>query len=274
MAQLADVQNHSDNRGISLGKVGVSNLYHPLIIRDKANGTQSVTAKFDISVGLHPEQRGAHLSHLVDGIHRYRAELFSMDNLVNLIKDIRAKQDQDGIPFDNAYISIKFKYFVEKTAPVSGSKSLVGYDCGFQVVLDSSAHKSVSVTVPVSTVCPCSLEISDLGAHNQRSYVTIKVDQQLDDSNLIWLEDLITIAEDSGSSETFTVLRRLDEKEITERMFASPNFVEDVVRNGVQLLSDQFCGISYSVRCESTESIHPHNAYAETTGKSQQSGTF
>ena len=268
MSTLADVQNHSDTRGIVLGRVGVKGVYHPLIIRDKTAETQTVTAKFDIFVGLHPDQRGAHLSHLVRGLHKYASSLFSMDNLVAMLKDIRLKQDREGIPFTDAHITIGFKYFVEKSAPSSQLKSLIGYDCGFEVELNGKGHKAVSVTVPVSTVCPCSKEISDEGAHNQRAFITIITRQSLDDDRIIWIEDLITLAEKSGSAEVFTTLRRIDEKVVTARMFGSPVFVEDVVRNVVQGLKDEVGGVQFTVKCESFESIHPHNAYAESQGES------
>ena len=267
MNTLADVQNHVDTRGIILGKVGVTGVYHPLTIRDKATDTQTVTARFDIFVGLHPDQRGAHLSHLVDGLHKYASSLFSMDDLVGLLKEIRSKQDQEGIPFTDANIEIGFKYFVEKSAPASGLKSLVGYDCGFEVELNGSGYKAVSVTVPVSTVCPCSKEISDEGAHNQRANITIMTKQALDDTRIIWLEDLIGLAERSASGEVFTTLRRIDEKTLTEKMFASPAFVEDVVRNVVEGIRNEVGGVRFTVKCESFESIHPHNAYAEFQGE-------
>lgn len=267
MDQLADVQNHFDTRGIKLEKVGVKGVFHPLVIRDRANETQTVTAEFNIFVGLHPDQRGAHLSHLVDGLHKYTSALFSMDDLVALVKEIRLRQDQEGIPFTDANIDISFKYFVEKAAPSSGLKSLIGYDCGFEVELDGSGYKGVLATVPVSTVCPCSKEISEEGAHNQRANVTISVQQPLDDSRIIWLEDLIKIAERSASGEVYTTLRRTDEKTLTERMFESPAFVEDVVRNVVERIKSEVGGVRFLVKCESFESIHPHNAYAQAKGE-------
>jgi len=267
VSQLPDVQNHFDTRGIKLEKVGVKGVFHPLVIRDKATETQMVTAKFDIFVGLHPDQRGAHLSHLVDGLQKYTSDLFSMDDLVAMVREIRLRQDQEGIPFTGAKINIEFKYFVEKKAPTSRLKSLVGYDCGFQVALDRTGYKEVLVTVPVSTVCPCSKEISEQGAHNQRANVTISVRQPLDDSRIIWLEDLIGIAELSASGEVYTTLRRTDEKALTERMFESPTFVEDVVRNVVERVISEVGGVQYVVECESFESIHPHNAYAEAKGE-------
>ena len=267
MKLLPDVQNKEDLRGIELDKVGVTNLCYPLRIRDKANGLQHVTAEVDILVGLHSRQRGAHLSHLIGALEMYRTKIFGMDDFVHLLREIRKRQDKEGMPFDSAYIEILFTYFVEKAAPKSKLKSLLGYDCGFEISLNKSGHKCVIVNVPVSTVCPCSKEVSNVGAHNQRAVICIKVYQKLSDKRIIWLEDLIKIAEQSASSGVYTLLRREDEKSVTEKMFSNPTFVEDVVRNVVIKLRDRVKNIRYLVKCESSESIHPHNAYAEVSGE-------
>lgn len=264
---LPDVQNHEDKRGIELDKVGITNLYYPLKIRDKANGLQHITAKMDILVGLHSRQRGAHFSHLISALNKYKTRTFGMDSFVRLLREVRKGQDGEGIPFDSAYINISFRYFIEKTAPESKLKSLVGYDCGFEISLNKPGYKCVIVNVPVSTVCPCSKEISQEGAHNQRGIVTIKVKQKLNDKRIVWIEDLTTIAEQSASSDVYTLLRRVDEKSITEKMFSHPAFVEDVVRNAVIGLKKRVKNIEYFVKCENSESIHPHDAYAEVSGK-------
>lgn len=265
--RLPDVQNHEEKRGIELDKVGITNLYYPLKIRDKANGLQHITAKMDILVGLHSRQRGAHFSHIISALNKYETRTFGMDSFIRLLRDVRKRQDVEGIPFDSAYINISFRYFIEKMAPESKLKSLVGYDCGFKISLNKPGYKCVIVSVPVSTVCPCSKEMSTEGAHNQRGVVTIEVKQKLTDNRIIWIEDLIQIAEESASSDVYTLLRRVDEKSITEKMFSHPAFVEDVVRNVVVGLKEQVRNIEYFVKCENSESIHPHNAYAETSGK-------
>ena len=264
---LPDLQNYEDQRGIELDRVGITNLYYPLKIRDKANGVQYVTANMDILVGLHSRQRGAHFRHLVGALNRYKTRVFSMDRLVRLLKEIRKRQDEEGIPFDSALIRMWFKYFVEKTAPQSRLKSVVGYDCGFEISLNKPGYKCVIVNVLVSTVCPCSKEISEEGAHNQRGTVTIMVYQKLSDRRIIWIEDLIKIAEQSASGDLYSLLRREDEKFVTERMFSHPAFVEDVVRNVVVDLKEQIKNIRYVVKCDNSESIHPHNAYAEVSGE-------
>ncbi len=180
--RLPDVQNRIDHRGVELDKVGITNLHYPLRIRDKTNGVQHVTAKMDIFVGLHSRQRGAHFSHLVSALNRYRTRTFGMDSLVRLLKEIRKRQDEEGLSFDSAFVDISFRYFMEKIAPESKLNSPMGYDSGFEIALNKPGYKCVVVNVPVSTVCPCSLEISNSGAHSQRGLVTIKVYQKLTDN--------------------------------------------------------------------------------------------
>jgi GTP cyclohydrolase I len=265
-ATLADVQNESDERGVALDRVGVTGLYFPLTIREQAGGQQVVTARVDLTVGLHQDQRGAHLSSLVEALHVYQERLFSMDDLIALVQDIRARQDARGLAFDSAEVRIRFKYFVSKAAPASGVRSLVAYDCGFDVEVGKAGAKSVIVGVPVTSVCPCSLEISDIGAHNQRAEVRVQLWQPLDDQRFIWLEALISLVEECGSGSVHTVLKRADEKFVTEQMFRSPRFVEDIVRGVVVKLRSEVGAIRYRVRCESFESIHAHNAVAEVSG--------
>ncbi|MBN2238947.1 MAG: GTP cyclohydrolase I FolE2 [Dehalococcoidales bacterium] len=262
---LPDVQSYEELRGITLDKVGVSNLHYPLKIKDKIDKTRYVTARLDIFVGLHSQQRGAHFSRLISILNNYKSRTLSLNNWVRLLKDIRKSQDEGSYQFDSANIRASFMYFIEKTAPESKIVSPVGYDCSLEVSLDP-AYKRITVNVPVSTVCPCSQAISQEGAHNQRGIVTVTVQQELNDKRIIWIEDLIAIIEQSASSDVYTLLRREDEKYITEKMFSHPTFVEDVVRNTVIGLKDNIKDIHYSVKCESFESIHPHNAYAEVSG--------
>lgn len=263
---LADLQSESDTRGVSLDRVGVTRLYYPLLIRQKVGGSQTVTGQIDLSVGLHMGQRGAHLSHLVEALESYRQRLFSMDDVVRLLQEVREGQDARGLPFDKATLQIRFKYFLPRVAPATGLDALVAYDCGFDVALDGPGHKSVISRVPVTSVCPCSLQISDSGAHNQRAEVTVQLWQALADERFLWFEDIITLAESCASSGVHSLLKRPDEKAVTEHMFQTPRFVEDIVREAVVRLREDVGGVRYHVRCESFESIHPHNAYAEAEG--------
>ena len=263
---LPDIQSQIDDRGVELDRVGISGLYYPLIVREKDGGQQTVTACVALNVGLAEQQRGAHLSSLVEALHRYRESAFDLDDLVGFLREVRRNQDTRGNTFVRAEIGIRFKYFLPRAAPSSGTVALVPYDCGFDVALNSPGFKSVVVGVPIATLCPCSLAISDVGAHNQRANLVVQVWQGLDDQRFLWFENIIDIAESCASSQVHSVLKRRDEKEVTERMFRAPRFVEDVVRDAVVSLRRDLSDVRYNVRCESIESIHAHNAYAEASG--------
>jgi GTP cyclohydrolase I len=261
--RLADVQNQTDDRGISIDRVGVTELHYPITLPQKAGTQQRVTARVSLFVGLHERQRGAHLSSLVDVLDSYHQRVLDAAGLVDLARAVRSEQDARGIPAELAEARIRFKFFVDKTAPVSRARALMAYDCGLDVVVGPDASRSMLVEVPVSTVCPCSLEISDVGAHNQRARITLRLSQDLEDPRSIWFEDLIACVEGSASAEAFSVLKRSDEKLITERMFSTPRFVEDVLREAVMVVRERFRDLGFTVRCESLESIHAHNACAE-----------
>lgn len=206
------------------------------------------------------------MSSLVEALHVRHEEGFRMRDLVELLQGVRAYQDQRGIPLDKAHAEVRFKFFLSKAAPASGVRSLMAYDCAFDVTLGVGGAKSLMVEVPISTVCPCSLEISDFGAHNQRALLRIQVWQALEDECVLWLEDVIALAEECGSSPVHSVLKRVDEKALTEQMFSAPRFVEDTVRHAVVGVRNSMQGVRYSVQCESFESIHAHNAYAGAGG--------
>jgi GTP cyclohydrolase I len=155
-----------------------------------------------------------------------------------------------------------------KVAPISRKSGIMGYNCSYEVSLGHHEEKSTIVTVPVSTVCPCSLEISETGAHNQRAEVYVRLTQRINDPRSIWLEDIIGTIEESTSSDVYSVLKRPDEKFVTEKMFRNPMFTEDVVREVVTKLQRDIPDACYRVWCESLESIHGHNAHAEVIGPS------
>ena len=264
--QLADIQAQPDTRGITLDRVGITGLDYPILVRQQAGGCQQVTARFDLTVGLHSRQRGAHLSSLVEALHEYREQLLGLDDVVRFTQEIRQRQNQRSVPLEKSDVRIQFKYFVEKAAPVTGMSALLAYDCGYRVQIDHSSAKTTIVKAPVSTLCPCSLEISDIGAHNQRALVRVQLRQDLDDPRTVWFEDLIRIADSAASAPVYSLLKRADEKVVTEAMFGAPRFAEDVVRDIALQLHHQIDGVRYTVRCESFESIHAHNAIAEVSG--------
>jgi GTP cyclohydrolase I len=266
LSHLADVQNQQDHRRTELDRVGITKLFYPLSILQKSGARQNVTAAVDLSVGLHRDQRGAHLSSLIEILHDHRDRVSTVDDLVSLLRHVRAHQDERGRASGRAEARTEFKYFISRSAPVSGTTALVSYDCGFHVAIDRSGFKSVTARIPISIVCPCSLAISDIGAHNQRAVTTVQIWWSLEDDQHLWLEDIISLAESCGSSDIHSALKRPDEKAVTEQIFRTPRFVEDVVREAVMRIRSQMHSIRYSVICESFESIHGHNAYAETSG--------
>lgn len=250
---MIDIQSQKDSRNIDIDKVGVKNIKYPIIVLDRARGTQIVNANINMYVNLPRHFKGTHMSRFVEVLHEFKGQI-SIKTFQNVLEKTRQK-----LHAHSAHIEIEFAYFLEKTAPVSKAKSLMEYLCLFSG--ESSADKTdfkVGVTVPVTTVCPCSREISQFGAHNQRSIVTTKVRFR----KFFWIEDLIKLVEESASGEVYSLLKRVDEKYVTEKAYENPKFVEDVVRSiAVQLnKDDNFTW--YSVEAENFESIHNHSAYA------------
>jgi GTP cyclohydrolase I len=197
--------------------------------------------------------KGTHMSRFIKVFEEYRSDL-SMPRFLGMLQKICFE-----LSAETAYSDLHFPYFIEKTAPVSGQKSMMSYDCSYEAKVSGSSHFfTVGVTVPVQTVCPCSKAISEYGAHNQRGLVTLKVEL----GPFFWIEDLVAIVEESASSDLFTLLKREDEKFITERAYEKPRFVEDLVRE-VYLRVDELGKFpSFSVEAENFESIHNHSAYA------------
>jgi GTP cyclohydrolase I len=250
---MIDIQNQKDNRNIDIQKVGVKGIKYPIVVLDRANGTQHVNATFNIYVNLPHHFKGTHMSRFVEVLNEFRGRI-NIKTFDKILQKIQGK-----LHAESAHMEIEFAYFIEKAAPVSGSKSLMEYRCSF-----SGRHSGnntdflVGVVVPVTTVCPCSKEISRIGAHNQRSMVTVKVRFR----KFFWIEDLIRLVEDSSSGEVYTLLKRVDEKFVTEKAHENPMFVEDVVRNVAQQLNRDDNFSWYSVEAENYESIHNHSAYA------------
>jgi GTP cyclohydrolase I len=262
-----DVQNQDDKRNVKLDWVGVKGVLIPIKLKDKKYKVQHVTADTNVYVSLDKIQKGIHMSHLVDKLFNL-TEDYALPKLVKLSKEIKDEQSKENktVKTEDCLMHLKFKYFVDKVAPISKVKSKLGYDVEMEVSVGKNNYKSITVYVPVSTCCPCSLALTDgKGAHNQRGIITIKLYQNIDDKKLIWFEDLIEIAERSGSCEIYPVLRRPDEKYVTEKMFANAKFVEDCVRDTIINLREKIGKYKYIVSCENFESIHQHNAWSEST---------
>jgi len=250
---MMDVQNRPDDRNIEIQKVGVKGIRYPVIVLDKARGTQPVNATINMYVNLPHQFKGTHMSRFVEILNTYRGQI-NLRTFQEILGTMRERLNARS-----AHMDIAFPYFIEKTAPVSGARSLMAYDCLFSG--ENTAERKdflVGVTVPVTTVCPCSKEISTSGAHNQRSLLRLC----LRFKKFFWIEDVIRLLEESASSEIYALLKRPDEKYVTEKAFERPMFVEDVVRTVAEKLNgiDNFTW--YSIEAENIESIHNHSAYA------------
>lgn len=256
-SNLRDVQNLIDERGIEIQKVGIKNVDVPLIIQRKGKENQVVSARAKISASLDSCHKGTHMSRFMEILNEWsEKELLGVD-----IKGcLEAVKDRLGAKA--AEVKFTFKYFIKKTAPVTKQQSLMAYDCSFEGRFDNNDRYKffLGVKVPVTTLCPCSKEISDYSAHNQRALIKVLI--SYDDDQHIWLEDLISDIEKKASCEVYPILKREDEKFVTERAYENPKFVEDVLRDVVLMFRNNEIIKYYEVEVESIESIHNHEAWA------------
>lgn len=251
MKNSIDVQSLEDNRKVTIDKVGVKNIKYPIIVEDRTNKIQPTVAELDIYVELPHQHRGTHMSRFLEVLNQFHKETF-IDDLESFLTEVKR-----ALNADRAFTTIRFPYFIKKTAPVSKIESLMSYNCVFEASLTDVFNLKIGVIVPVTTLCPCSKEISDYGAHNQRSEVSIEISY----NKFIWLEEIIDLVESSASCEIFSLLKRVDEKYVTEKAYDNPMFVEDIVRDlAVKLKSDPRID-SFKIESENFESIHNHNAY-------------
>ncbi len=251
--EIADVQSSKDNRHIAINKVGIKDIRHPIRIQDRTGGEQHTIACFNMYVNLPHNFKGTHMSRFVEILNNYERELSVKSFKVMLTEMTERLEAQSG------HIEMSFPYFVNKKAPVSGVESLMDYDVTFiGEVADGTPHLNVKVVVPVTSLCPCSREISDFGAHNQRSHVTVTIGTD----QFVWIEDIIDLVEKEASCELFGLLKRPDEKHVTEKAYNNPKFVEDMVRDVAMRLNQDKRITSYIVESENFESIHNHSAYA------------
>ncbi|NOZ63092.1 MAG: GTP cyclohydrolase I FolE2 [Calditrichaeota bacterium] len=252
---MRDVQNEIDSRRIEIDKVGVKNLRYPICLQDKANEKQHTIASINMFVNLPHQFRGTHMSRFVEILNKYRREI-DIQNMGTIMKEMKER-----LHAESAHLEIEFPYFIEKEAPVSKSKSIMEYQCRFIGEITDRMRIYLGVSVPIMTVCPCSKEISDYGAHNQRGMIHVL----LRFKGFLWIEDVIALVENCGSGSVYALLKREDEKYVTEHSYDNPNFVEDVVRNVAQKFNKNKNIIWYKVEVESYESIHNHDAYASIT---------
>jgi len=251
---MKDVQNEKDQRNIPINKVGVNNVKYPLSVIDKNGKIQHTIATINMYVDLPHHYRGTHMSRFIELISKHNVNL-NLQNLDSILKDILKTFD-----CELAHFEVVFPYFLYKKAPISKIESPTEYECKVECEMDKTEKLKLitEVKVPVHTLCPCSKEISGYGAHNQRAEVKIRIRS----SKLVWFEELIETAENCASAPIFTLLKRKDEKFITEMAYNNPKFVEDVAREIVIKLKKDNRISWYSVEVISFESIHKHNAYA------------
>jgi GTP cyclohydrolase I len=259
---MKDVQSQPDDRGIPLDQVGVKGLRYPIVVLDKAHQRQQTVADITMSVSLPHHFKGTHMSRFLEVLNEHHGEV-TMRTLPAILKRMREHLDAES-----ARIELNFPYFLEREAPVSKAKGLMDYECHFMGEMKGEVFDfTIGVKVPVTSLCPCSKEISDYGAHNQRGIITIEVKSTLDDQghpHLIWFEELIEVAEASGSSPVYPLLKREDERFVTMKAYENPVFVEDIVRNVVGALNANKSVAWCQIHVENFESIHNHSAYAIT----------
>ena len=251
--KLQDTQSQRDRRGIAIDRVGVRGLRYPIQVRDKARKLQHTIATATLTVDLPHHFKGTHMSRFVEVLNEF-GPVLHVDNIRKILRDLATRLDSG-----NAHVTFEFPFFLEKRAPVTGAVGMMDYLVRFDATLERGRTDFiVTVTVPVTTLCPCSKAIAERGAHNQRGHVTYG----LRSKKPIWIEDMIALVEASASSELYSLLKRPDEKAVTERAYDNPVFVEDLVRN-VAARSNRDRNITwYRVEAENFESIHNHNAYA------------
>jgi GTP cyclohydrolase I len=265
-----DVQNSKDKRGIAIDKVGIKNLHYPISVLDKKKSLQHTIANINMYVDLPHYFKGTHMSRFLEVLNEYRGEI-SIIKFPDILRKIKRVLNAGS-----ASVEIEFPYFIEKTAPVSRKKSLMEYICRYNGTIESKKSDYtnakegnedesviiIGIKVPVNTLCPCSKEISKYGAHNQRGIVSVS----LKFSKLIWFEDIIADVESCASAPIYSLLKRADERFVTEHAYENPMFVEDVVRCTADILKKNKSIKWFRVEAENFESIHNHNAYAMIEG--------
>jgi len=254
---MKDIQNQRDYRNIPIDKVGIKDLRYPITVLDRKNGFQHTVAAINMYVDLPHKYKGTHMSRFVEILHILQPEV-SFKRLAEVLEEMKKHLNAES-----AHIEVTFPYFIDKAAPESGARGLMDYTCRIIGFSDPEGRLDLvsEVIVPISSVCPCSKEISSEGAHNQRGEVRLQTRFR----KFIWMEDMIELVEEHASCEVFSVLKRSDEKYVTEKAFSNPKFVEDIVRDISKQLKEDENITWFSVSAENFESIHNHSAFAQIT---------
>jgi GTP cyclohydrolase I len=250
---IPDVQNLADTRHLAINRVGIKSIRYPVKVSDRSGGAQHTVATFNMYVGLPHNFKGTHMSRFVEILNAHEEEI-SVESFPAMLKEMACRLEAE-----NGRIEMNFPYFIHKAAPVSGVQSLMDYDV--TMIGEIAAGKvslRLKVVVPVTSLCPCSKKISEYGAHNQRSHVTVTVRSK----KLVWIEEVVQMVEAEASSDLYALLKRPDEKYVTERAYDHPKFVEDMVRDVAARLNADDRIAAYTVESENFESIHNHSAYA------------
>ena len=255
---IPDVQSDPDSRKLAIDKVGIKAIRHPVRIQER-NSTerdprvQHTIAVFNMYVGLPHQFKGTHMSRFVEILEAHEREI-TVETFQLMLREM-----VDKLEAEEGHIEMSFPYFIEKKAPVSGVKSLMDYDVTFSGEIRKGRQSfTMKVVVPVTSLCPCSKKISERGAHNQRSHLTVTART----NDFVWIEEIVDIVERQASSELYGLLKRPDEKFVTERAYDNPKFVEDLVRDVASVLNLDERIDAYVVESENFESIHNHSAYA------------
>jgi GTP cyclohydrolase I len=250
---IPDVQSSEDTRRIAIERVGIKDIRHPVVVRDRSGREQHTVAKFNMYVGLPHNFKGTHMSRFIEILNQHEYEI-SVESFMRMVTETT-----ELLNARTGHVEMTFPYFMTKAAPVSRVKSLMDYEVTFiGQIRDHARSTWVKVVVPVTSLCPCSKKISDYGAHNQRSHVTVSVRIR----DFVWVEELIETVEKVASCELYGLLKRPDEKYVTERAYDNPKFVEDIVRDVAVLLNADDRIAAYTIESENFESIHNHSAYA------------
>ncbi|MEA3357849.1 MAG: GTP cyclohydrolase FolE2 [Thermodesulfobacteriota bacterium] len=249
---MKDIQNQRDDRNIDIDKVGIKDIRYPITVRDKEVKTQQTVAMINMYVDLPRNYKGTHMSRLIEILNENNRSI-SIQNLSDILLTMKQRLNAES-----AHIEISFPYFIMKSSPVTHSQGLMEYQCTFKGSINKGKDLVLMINVPITTLCPCSKEISSYGAHNQRGEIRLQVRFK----KFVWIEDLIKLAEECASCDVYSVLKREDEKYVTEMAYQNPKFVEDVVRDVAKKLEKDSNITWFAVESENFESIHNHNAYA------------
>jgi GTP cyclohydrolase IB len=251
---IPDVQGSADWRQLPINQVGIKSVRHPIRVLDKSSGVQHTIATFNMYVGLPHNFKGTHMSRFLEILNGYEGEI-SVENFESMLRDMVKRLEAE-----TGRVEMSFPYFINKQAPISGVKSLMDYEVTFtgNVLPGGVYQQTTKVVVPATSLCPCSKEISERGAHNQRSHITVTART----NTFVWIEDLVQMVEAQASCEVYGLLKRTDEKYVTERAYDNPKFVEDIIRDVAGVLNADTRIDAYVAEAENFESIHNHSAYA------------